>query len=79
MNYEKKESLKSGLISAAFGFTLSFLVNYFLVPFPETLLVNAFNNGISGFFSGFMGGFMGLFMYLKMNRKVVKFTESDIQ
>ena len=69
MNHEKKEALKSGLIGAAFGFTVSFMVNYFLVPCPETLLANALNNGISGFVSGFMGGFMGLFMYFKMNKQ----------
>jgi hypothetical protein len=39
MNHEKKEALKSGIIGAAFGFTVSFLVNYFLVPFPESLRV----------------------------------------
>jgi len=38
---------------------MSFLVNYFLIPVPNSPIDNALGNGISGF----MGGFMGLIMY----------------
>lgn len=47
------------------GLLISFLLNYFLIPMPTTVLANALGNGISGLMSGFMGGFMGLLMYLK--------------
>lgn len=61
-------SVKAGVIGALMGFALSFLVNYFLLPMPETGVANAIGNGISGLISGFMGGFMGLFMHLKTAR-----------
>jgi hypothetical protein len=44
---------------------MSFVINYFLLPLPETVFANALGNGISGLISGFMGGFMGLLFYLK--------------
>ena len=65
MTTNSKEALMAGVIGAIGGLALSFLVNYFLVPFPEGAMENAINNGISGSISGFMSGFMGLFMYLK--------------
>ena len=65
MTTNSKEALLAGTIAAIVGLTLSFLVNYFLVPFPGGAVENAVNNGISGAISGFMSGFMGLFMYLK--------------
>ena len=65
MTTNSKEALVAGAIGATGGLALSFLVNYFLVPFPEGAIENAVNNGISGSISGFMSGFMGLFMYLK--------------
>lgn len=65
MARDRYEALKAGGIGAAIAVVLSFSANYFLVPFPESLMENAVNNGISGLLSGFMSGFMGLFMYLK--------------
>ncbi|MCB1662237.1 MAG: hypothetical protein H6995_02685 [Pseudomonadales bacterium] len=65
MTTNSKEALLAGTIGAIVGLTLSFLANYFLVPFPGGAVENAVNNGISGAISGFMSGFMGLFMYLK--------------
>lgn len=65
MAANQRDALKAGGVGAAIALVLSFSVNYFLVPFPESLMENAVNNGISGLLSGFMSGFMGLFMYLK--------------
>lgn len=59
------DMLKAGLIGGLVGAVASFLINYFLVPVPESELLNGLGNGISGLISGFMGGFMGLFMYIK--------------
>jgi len=40
------------------GFLMSFLLNFFLIPFPESVAMNAVGNGISGLVSGFMGGYI---------------------
>jgi hypothetical protein len=60
---------------------MSFAMNYFLFPFPETILGNALGNGMSGFLSGFMGGFIGLLAYLsevkKQKLKTSKQTENE--
>lgn len=68
MKSNSKASLSAGFIGAAAGLSLSFIVNYFFIPFPEGSLENAINNGISGSISGFMSGFMGLLMYLRKNQ-----------
>jgi hypothetical protein len=48
---------------------MSFAMNYFLFPLPETVIGNALGNGMSGFLSGFMGGFIGLLAYLRAVKK----------
>lgn len=55
-----KPELKAALISGAVGLTVSFLLNYFVIPVPETELANAFGNGMSGMISGFAGAYMAL-------------------
>lgn len=60
-----KKAITSGIIAAIIGFVFSWLVSYFLIPMPETILVNAFNNGLSGLISGFMGGYTAI----KMTKK----------
>ena len=60
--------IKSGLISAVLGFSISFAINYFLVSAADSQISYAFNNGMSGLFSGFFGGFFGLIAYLKASR-----------
>lgn len=55
-----KESLKAGLIGGIGGLIVSVLINYFILPMPETVLANALGNGMSGLMSGFMGGFLAL-------------------
>lgn len=60
-----KSAIMTGLIGGIMGLLISFALNYFVVPMPETAFANALGNGISGLMSGFMGGFIGLLMYLK--------------
>lgn len=60
-----KQTLKSGILGGVMGCIVSFGVNYFLLPAPETIMENAAGNGVSGLASGFMGGFMGLLIHLK--------------
>ena len=60
-----KQIFITGVIGGLMGLIISFSINFFLIPLPETVLTNASGNGISGLISGFMGGFIGLMMYLK--------------
>lgn len=60
-----KEAVKAGIVGGGIGLVISFLVNYFIIPMPETIFANAMGNGISGLISGFMGGFMSLNFYIK--------------
>ena len=55
-----KKSLKAGLIGGIGGLIFSMVINYFILPIPETVFANAFGNGISGLISGFMGGFLAI-------------------
>ena len=64
-----KEALKNGAIGGFMGFLMSAVINYYVIPFPETVLNNAVGNGISGLISGFMGGFMGILVYSKQIKK----------
>ena len=45
------------------GAIMSGLMNYYLIPFPKTILSNVLCNSMSGLLSGFMGGFIGLLVY----------------
>ncbi|WP_431087647.1 hypothetical protein [Paenibacillus sp. 8b26] len=54
------------------GAVMSFIINYFIVPVPSTVLGNALNHTITGIISGFMGGFMGLLMYFFFQKKKQK-------
>jgi len=69
MNKNTSDAIKAGVFGAVMGLIISFLANYYVIPFPETVFSNAMGNGVSGFLSGFMGGFMGLLMYLKQTSK----------
>jgi hypothetical protein len=69
MNKNMPEIIKAATIGGIMGLLPSFLLNYFLIPMPETALANALGNGLSGLISGFMGGFMGLFIYFKQAGK----------
>jgi hypothetical protein len=68
MAHAAKEALKAGLIGSVLCFSMSFMANHFIVPFPDSATANSINNGISGLISGFLSGFMGLFMYLKTRK-----------
>lgn len=46
-------AIKPGLTGAAFGFTISFMINYFLMPVPDSEIANAIRNETSGLISGF--------------------------
>ena len=56
----KNAALKAGLMGGIGGLFFSMAINYFILPIPETLFINALGNGISGLISGFMGGFLAI-------------------
>jgi hypothetical protein len=65
------ELLKSGFIAGTASAVISFLLNYYLLPFPATLLDNAIGHGIGGFMCGFISAFVGLLIYM-MHRRMQK-------
>jgi hypothetical protein len=58
------ELLRSGFIAGVASAAISFLLNYYLLPFPATLLDNAIGHGIGGFICGFISAFMGVLIYM---------------
>ena len=60
-------SIKIGIFTACMGSTVSFFINYALVPMPVSELSNALHHAISGFMGGFMGGFVGLLLYTRIS------------
>lgn len=56
----QKKALKAGLIGGIGGLVFSMIINYFVIPMPESLIGNALGNGISGLISGFMGGYLAI-------------------
>ena len=62
------EMLKSGAIAGLASAVISFLLNYYLLPFPATSLDNAIGHGIGGFFCGFISAFVGVLVYILHNR-----------
>ena len=59
------DALKAGLIGGSLGLVVSFLLNYFVFPMPDSVMGVAVSNGISGLISGFLGGFLGIVFYLR--------------
>jgi len=57
---EPNKALIAGLMGGIGGLVFSIIINYFILPMPETLFANALGNGISGLISGFMGGYLAI-------------------
>ncbi len=57
------ELLTNSVIAGGISALISFLLNYYLLPFPVTLLDNAIGHGIGGFMCGFISAFVGLLIY----------------
>jgi len=62
------ELFKSGFMAGIVSAAISFLLNYYLLPFPATLLDNAVGHGIGGFACGFISAFMGVLIYILHHR-----------
>ena len=48
------------------GFVVSFLMNYFIVPVPQTRISHAIGNGITGLFTALV---TGLVLFLLMRKQ----------
>jgi predicted CDP-diglyceride synthetase/phosphatidate cytidylyltransferase len=53
----------NGLIGGLISAVVSALLNYYLLPFPETPLDNVIGHGIGGFFCGFISCVIGIMIY----------------
>jgi hypothetical protein len=65
------ELSKSGFLAGTASAVISFLLNYYLLPFPVTRLDNAIGHGIGGFMCGFISAFVGLLIYM-LHRRMQK-------
>jgi hypothetical protein len=62
------ELLKSGFIAGTFSGVISFLLNYYVLPFPATLLDNAIGHGVGGFICGFISAALGVLIFMLQHK-----------
>jgi hypothetical protein len=53
MNKNIVEALKNGMAGGILGAVVSALLNYFIVPFPKSVVDNVLGHSIGGFFLRF--------------------------
>ena len=58
----------NGLIGGLISGVISALLNYYLLPFPETPLDNVIGHGIGGFFCGFISCVIGIMIYASQHK-----------
>lgn len=56
--------VKGGLLAGTISAVIAFLLNYYLLPFPETLFRNAMGHGIGGFIAGFISSCVGVTTFI---------------
>ena len=69
MKLKAKEALLNALIAGIFSFIISALLNYYVIPFPESKIANVIGHGAGGFFSGFFSAIIGITVYVWHNRQ----------
>jgi uncharacterized membrane protein len=57
------EAVKNGLIGGVLSGIISALLNYYLLPFPNTAFDNAMGHGFGGFFCGLISCVIGILIY----------------
>jgi hypothetical protein len=60
--------VKNGFIAGTISAAIAFLLNYYLLPFPATLMDNAIGHGIGSFMSGFISAAVGITVYIHHQR-----------
>lgn len=58
------EALKGSIVGGIVGGVISGLLNYFVLPVPETKLDNAIGHGIGGLICTFIGGVVGILGFM---------------
>lgn len=58
------EALKNGFIGGTLSSIVSGLLNYFILPFPRSILDNVIGHSVGGFICGFISAFIGVMMIL---------------
>ncbi len=62
-------ALKNGLIAGLFSSAVSVLLNYYVLPFPQSILDNAIGHGIGGFFCGLISAFIAVMIVAHHHRQ----------
>jgi uncharacterized membrane protein YeaQ/YmgE (transglycosylase-associated protein family) len=57
--------LKNGLIGGVLSGIISALLNYSILPFPQSIQDNAIGHGFSGFFSGLISAVIAVLIYIR--------------
>ncbi len=70
------EIVKGGFMAGAISAGISFLLNFYLLPFPETALDNAVGHGIGGFIAGFISAGMGITIFILHHRSRIMSTSN---
>ncbi len=65
----KKEIVMSMILSGIFSFIMSFCLNYFVTGMPDSLMVHALGNGLSGLSSAAFSMFLSFNVFFFMMRK----------
>lgn len=59
--------LKSAMIGGMLCSVIAGLLNYYIFPFPKSVMDNVIGHSIGNFFSGFFAGIIGVLMYVKFH------------
>jgi hypothetical protein len=71
MRQHSFEVLKNAVLAGGFSAVISYLLNYFVLPFPVNRLDNAIGHGIGGGISGFISVCMAMAFFIIHNRSVL--------
>jgi len=75
MKFKLIEALKGSIIGGIIGGVISGLLNFYVLPFPETHLDNAISHTIGGSICTFIGGVIGILGFMIK----YKITENSLQ
>ena len=64
MKFKLIEAAKGSVMGGIVGGIISGLLNYYVLPFPETLLDNAISHTVGGSICTFIGGAIGIFIFM---------------
>jgi hypothetical protein len=63
MKNKKLAIFINGLVAGILSCTISVLLNYFVFPFPDSVVGNIISHGFGSFFSGFFSAIMAIIIY----------------